>query len=272
MGIGKDGSIVELQSKVKSKFAATTTSMKSFSQYCYDNPKHKKYTNLKSKRASYSKPKRSATQYLKSPTKPQRKYTKPTFANSPSLNAYRQNTSIHNHKVMSENLQSLVERESTLATRPNISINDRLTVESQMNKTGKFSHMIRENTMMSEGWQEDVLSNENNEITQGVADSNNLFLEDDKSEFSSRDKDDIQKAFNKLASIARRNLRQLTKVNSPSSKSLLSMYKGIEVLSGNKEIEVYAKGICNKPSSPISPERPKMNSFIRARKIKEITE
>jgi hypothetical protein len=50
------------------------------------------------------------------------------------------------------------------------------------------------------------------------------------------------------------------------------MYKGIEVLSGNKEIEVYAKGICNKPSSPISPERPKMNSFIRARKIKEITE
>ncbi|CAI2387039.1 unnamed protein product [Moneuplotes crassus] len=50
-------------------------------------------------------------------------------------------------------------------------------------------------------------------------------------------KEDIQKIFNKLASIARENLRQITQNDNPSSRELLTTFKGIEVLSGTKEVD-----------------------------------
>ena len=61
--------------------------------------------------------------------------------------------------------------------------------------------------------------------------------ETSKSEFTFRDKYKIQNVFNKLATIARENLRQASQNDDPTSRELLRMFKGIEVLSGTKEID-----------------------------------
>jgi hypothetical protein len=63
---------------------------------------------------------------------------------------------------------------------------------------------------------------------------------------------DIQKAFNRLASIARENLRQISRIEDPTVKELWESYKGIEIL-GKDELPIQL--INGKDSINISKEK-----------------
>ena len=63
----------------------------------------------------------------------------------------------------------------------------------------------------------------------------NLFSEEETPYLKKSDRVEVQNAFNKLAAIARDNLRHASLNDSPTSREILTSYKGLEVLSGTKE-------------------------------------
>lgn len=238
MGLGNNGSIVELRSNVPSRFAAGMTTMKSFSQFWFDKTKSK--SNIRSGRSSISFRKKLALDRqqtsresynniilstsdnqmntiwdpilnIVSKTKIQDHF-RPITAISPLIKTSRNPVKIHHHKIMSKSLLSLIEKDSHLASRQNMSVNEELSLKSRGNESGRISQIHNNKSLLF-----DV----------------DLFGEENNSDFEERDKDDIQKAFNKLASIARRNLIQLSKINSPTFESLIDKYKGLEILKRN---------------------------------------
>lgn len=63
----------------------------------------------------------------------------------------------------------------------------------------------------------------------------NLFSDEETPYLKKSDRVEVQNAFNKLAAIARDNLRHASLNDSPTSREILTSYKGLEVLSGTKE-------------------------------------
>ncbi|CAI2360238.1 unnamed protein product [Moneuplotes crassus] len=82
---------------------------------------------------------------------------------------------------------------------------------------------------------------------------------------------DIQKVFNKLATIARENLRQKSHIENPSPQELLTNFKGIELLSEAKGISTHRTPDKNQKQDKYFKVAPKFKNFERSLRKKPVT-